>query len=324
MSTSVSGDARFRLAVFAGLSVYCFVVSKVIGLRPDHVFLSLLILVFLFFGRNWGRLFLVDFSPFVLFWVAYDMMRGVADSVRGRINIDGPFELETLMFGWMTPSDVPAFYFQQFQSVFEGTLLKAALDVGSALLYTLHFVTPLLTGWFLWHTLNERRSFYLFAYAFTILNVMALVTFMVYPAAPPWYVFLHGFGQPGHFMLGSAGGLVNFDKLIGADVFASIYDTFNANLFAAIPSLHAGYPTLIALVIWQRFRGAAWLWGLYPLVAWFSAVYLNHHYVIDLVIGSCYAVIAFFITRAIALPFIFDRFVDYDRTSRMLLGRRRA
>ena len=63
------------------------------------------------------------------------------------------------------------------------------LDLTSALMYALHFVSPLILGWFFWHTLNERRTFYVCVYAFTVLNVMALITFMVYPAAPPWYVY---------------------------------------------------------------------------------------------------------------------------------------
>jgi len=155
-----------------------------------------------------------------------------------------------------------------------------------------------------------------FIYALTVLNVMALITFMVYPAAPPWYVYQHGFGQPPHSMLDSSGSLVNFDKIVGRRMFVSFYNTFNSNLFAAIPSLHSGYPTTIAISLWWRLRGRTWLWVVYPLVAWFAAVYLNHHYIIDLVIGSAYSLVAFAISRFVLIPYVFDRFVDYDVTSR--------
>lgn len=312
-------DPRWRLAVFAAIFIYCFTISNTIGLRPDHVFLSLVVMVFAVYGKGWGKLFLIDWSPFILFWIVYDMMRGVADSIRGYINIAGPAQLEVLLFGWLTPSDIPAFYFQEFQAVHDGTLVRVLLDVTSALAYALHFVAPVLVGWLFWHTLSERRNFYLYVYTFTVLNVMAVVTFMIYPAAPPWYVYHHGFEQPGSFMLGSAGGLVNFDKLIGSDLFSSIYDTFNSNLFAAIPSLHSGYPTLIALFIGLRFGGASWVLFAYPLLAWLAAVYLNQHYIIDLIIGSVYVAIAYWIARLLVLPRIFDRFVDYAVTSRLLL-----
>ena len=310
--------ANVNLAGLAGVFVYLYTISRTIGIRPDHAFLSLIVLVFLVYGRKWGKLFLIDWAPFILFWVAYDMMRGVADSIRGQINIEGPFNLEASLFGWLTPAVVPAFYFQQFQIAHEGTWIRTVFDLASALAYALHFVSPLMLGWFFWHTLNERRTYYICVYAFTVLNVMALITFMVYPAAPPWYVYQHGFGQPSTAMLDSAGGLVNFDKIVGKRLFVSFYNTFNSNLFAAIPSLHSGYPTTIALTLWWRLRGRAWLFVGYPLLAWFAAVYLNHHYIIDLVIGSLYAVVAWAISRFVLVPFVFDRFVDYEVTSRQL------
>ena len=101
-------------------------------------------------------------------------------------------------------------------------------------------------------------------------------------------------------MLDSSGALVNFDKIVGRRFFVSFYNTFNSNLFAAIPSLHAGYPTTIALSLWWRLRGRAWLFVVYPLLAWFSAVYLNHHYVIDLVLGSLYTVVAWCVSQVCA------------------------
>jgi len=299
--------------------VYCYTISRTIGLRPDHAFLSLILFVFLVYGRTWGKLFLIDWSPFILFWVAYDMMRGVADSVRGRINIEGPFELERALFGWLTPSDIPAFYFQDFQAANDGTLVRLVFDLASALIYALHFVAPLILGWFFWHTLNERRTFYLYVCTFTVLNVMALLTFMVYPAAPPWYVYTHGFGQPSADMIDSAGALVNFDRVVGRRFFVSLYNTFNSNPFAAIPSLHSGYPTTIALFVWLRLGGRSWLFFGYPLLAWFSAVYLNHHYIIDLVIGSLYVLVAWCLARFLLIPLLLDRYVDYELTSKRLL-----
>ena len=248
MTSRLPADIKTNLAGLAGVFAYLYLISRTIGLRPDHAFLSLIVLVFLVYGRQWGKLFIIDWLPFILFWVAYDMMRGVADSIRGAINIAGPFHLEQSLFGWLTPAAVPAFYFQQFQVAWDGTLLRTVFDLLSALMYALHFVSPLILGWFFWYTLNERRAFYLCVYTFTALNVMALITFMVFPVAPPWYVFEHGFGQPTDVMLDSAGALVNFDRIVGRRFFVSFYNTFNSNLFAAIPSLHAGYPTVIAAV----------------------------------------------------------------------------
>lgn len=306
----------WRVFVFALLIAYCYAMHRLIGLRPDHFFLSLIILVFLLFGKEWGIRFLIDWSPFIVFWVAYDMMRGVADSMRGYVFIAEPYDLERHLFGWLTGSMVPAFYLQQFQFENWGEPLKIFLDVFSAGFYVLHFIAPLLLGWFFWHTLNERRNYYVYVYTFTVLNIMALITFMMLPAAPPWYVLHHGFEQPSAEALDSAGALVNFDKLIGRNYLQSLWNTFNSNYFAAIPSLHAGYPTVIALFIWIRFGGLTWLFFAYPLCAWFSAVYLNQHYIIDLIIGSLYVIIAYFIAKRVIIPNIFDKLINYNLRSR--------
>jgi hypothetical protein len=183
-------------------------------------------------------------------------------------------------------------------------------------MYFFHFPAPLVLGWVFWYILKERKTYYLFVCTFTILNCMALITFMLYPAAPPWYVFKYGFDQPSEMLLDSAGALVNFDELIGKHFLQSFWNTFNSNRFAAIPSLHSGYSTVVALFIWWRFKGKTWIWMLYPLFAWFAAVYLNHHYIVDLILGSIYVLIAYWITRTVIAPKILDRFINYDVLSR--------
>ncbi len=313
---ALRSDLRWRVFIFVLVIAYCYAMHKLIGLRPDHFFLSLIVLVFLIFGKEWGIRFLIDWSPFIIFWIAYDMMRGIADSVRGYVFVIEPYVLEMRLFGWLTGQMIPPYYMRQFQLGHQGEPFKVFLDVFSTSFYVLHFITPLLLGWFLWHTLNERRNYYLYVYSFTVLNIMALITFMVLPAAPPWYVLKYGFQQPPSQVLGSAGALVNFDKLIGKDYLESLWNTFNSNLFAAIPSLHAGYPTLIALFIWLRFGGLTLLFFAYPLCAWFSAVYLNQHYIIDLIIGSLYVVIAYFIAKKLIMPNIFDKLINYDKKPR--------
>jgi len=133
-----------------------------------------------------------------------------------------------------------------------------------------------------------------------------------------WYVYVHGFAQPSDAMLDSAAGLVNFHEIVGQRFFVSFYNTFNSNLFAAIPSPHSGYPTAIALFVWLRLGGRTWLFLAYPLLAWFAAAYLNHHYIIDLILGSLYVMAAWVGARTIAMPLL-DRILDYESTSRLAL-----
>jgi inositol phosphorylceramide synthase catalytic subunit len=313
-------ERRWETALLIGLAGYLVLIQKLDRIRPDQVFVLLAILAFLSLGKRWGRLFLLDWAPFIAFWLAYDMMRGLAVGAHRYIHIIEPYQWEATLFGWLTPAAVPAFYLHELQNRYAGTLLRKALDLFSAQTYMVHFLAPAALGWFLWHVRAERRSFYLFAYAFTVLNCLALTTFFLYPAAPPWYVLNNGFGQPTGRLLGSAGALVNFDRLIETHWVSTFWNTFNTNFFAAIPSLHAGYPTLIALVLCWRFGRKAWLAFLYPTAAWFSAVYLGHHYIVDLILGSAYALLAFVIAERLLLPKVLDRIVDYEQTSRRWLA----
>ena len=302
-------DHRWRLYVLLGIALYFVAINQVIHVRPDHAFFALVVFS-LVLGRRRARQFLIDWLPFIGFWIAYDMMRGVADSIRHVINVTPPFEGELALFGWMFGGQIPSFYFEHYQAVHEGSALKIFLDVLGANCYTLHFGAPLILGWILWHTTNDRPMFYRFVWTITVLNVMALATFMLYPAAPPWYVYKYGLVQPVGDIQGSAGALVNFDKLIGKNFLQSIWDTFNANLYAAIPSLHGAYPCAIAFFGTIRFRKGRGWWWIYPAATWFSAVYLDEHYIIDLLIGLVYLVVAILFVSRMLYPRVFQRYVQ--------------
>ena len=58
----------------------------------------------------------------------------------------------------------------------------------------------------------------------------------------------------------------------------------SADVFGAIPSLHIVYPFLALGYGWRlpRFR---WVALGYFLLVCFAAVYLNHHYVLDILVG---------------------------------------
>src|SRR5262249_45647695 len=84
-----------------------------------------------------------------------------------------------------------------------------------------------------------------------------------------------------------------FDALLGTHLFDHMYSR-SVEVFGAIPSLHAAYPALAAILVFRtaELRWARWPAAGYAAVMWFSAVYLQHHYVIDVVLGVAYAAIA--------------------------------
>ncbi|RKY80338.1 hypothetical protein DRQ12_01350 [candidate division KSB1 bacterium] len=305
-------NRKFNITVLVVVVLYFILQNQVTHLRPDHAFLGLLIISLAFLGKEKARRFLIDWAPFILFLIAYDMMRGVADSIRGVIHVQEPYQWEHWLFAKFFSGEIPAFYLQRVQYELGDSILRKFLDIMGANFYTLHFTIPLLVGWVLWHTTNDRKMFYRFAYTLTVLNVMALITFMLYPAAPPWYVYYYGFVQPAHtsFWGLSAGSLINVDRLLGVHIFSTIWDSFNPNHFAAIPSLHGAYPIVAALFLYRKFRRYPVILIIYPLLVWFSAVYLNQHYIIDLIIGGAYLLVAYGIVEYFLYPKLFTRFLE--------------
>jgi membrane-associated phospholipid phosphatase len=71
------------------------------------------------------------------------------------------------------------------------------------------------------------------------------------------------------------------------------YEHLNPNPVAAMPSLHAAYPWLVALVLARIDRRWGVLAALYSVLVWASIVYLGEHYAIDALAGAACATIAY-------------------------------
>ena len=117
--------------------------------------------------------------------------------------------------------------------------------------------------------------------------------------SPPWYIELYGFDMnmqaPGY-----PAGFLNFDQITGIKLFTAMYSK-NANVFAAIPSLHAAYPLIT--VLYGSLSKKLWLhiaFVFFTLSVWFSAVYSRHHYVLDVLAGGTCAVTAYLLYRLLS------------------------
>lgn len=100
-----------------------------------------------------------------------------------------------------------------------------------------------------------------------------------------WYAMNYGF-EPILDTPGNVAGLGRFDELLGCSVFHSIYGR-NANVFAAVPSLHAAY-MVVALAYAVMGHCKKWLIALFSVIMvgiWWTAVYSGHHYLIDVMLG---------------------------------------
>jgi membrane-associated phospholipid phosphatase len=138
---------------------------------------------------------------------------------------------------------------------------------------------------------RKHPRFEVMCWAFMLVNAMGVVTYLLYPAAPPWYVMQHGPGPADLAAAPSPAGTARFDALLGISYFANFYAR-NPNVFGAMPSLHAAYPVLVVWQVWGL--GRAWRAGSIAFAALvaFSAIYLQHHYILDVVAGVIAALVA--------------------------------
>ncbi len=149
-----------------------------------------------------------------------------------------------------------------------------------------HFIAPMLFAFLLWMT--SRSVFKEYTSALLLLSFAAFITYVLYPAAPPWMASGEGYLPPLQKVMDST------VALLGSPIsMPSVYSLFRGDAVAAMPSLHAAYPLLLLLFAVRKFK----TWGLVlvPYVAgvWFAVIYLGEHYFIDVLIGAVYAIFVF-------------------------------
>lgn len=264
----------------------------------------LLLFAFLIYTRNWPSptqiaiafflfavvtarplRFLRDWAPFIFLLLSYEALRGISDglvagtSVHFPINVDRKLFVDTNILG-----SLPTHFLQE--NLWNPNNLRW-YDYMAAYVHPLHFILPLGLAFVFW--LRGGGLYWRFVGSYTLLTYAGLVTYILYPMAPPWYaanvlgeippvervldqvLFAHGVSMPIHF----------------------VYENFNPNPVAAMPSLHAAFPVLVLCVALHLNWRWGWVAAIYPIVMNFSLVYMGEHYVIDLMAGTVYGVAAY-------------------------------
>ena len=273
---------RYGLAAAYAAALVADVVTS--GVPTDRGTLSEIVVVGLgisCLGRGWRRLLQVvlDWLPFTLVLMTYDRSRALADQVGMPLHVADVAHAEAWVFG----GTVPTVWLQQHLYDPAHVHLYDAL---ATLVYTSHFlVTPVLAAAF-W--LRSRRTFLRYAGRVVALSFAGLVTYVLFPEAPPWMAARDGvIGDP-IVRLPARG----FVWLHAPQLRDTLDHAFRAggNEVAAMPSLHVGFACLIAIFVAGRVRRRWWplLW-LYPALMGVALCYLGEHYVIDLLAGLAYA-----------------------------------
>jgi len=229
----------------------------------------------------------VDWLPFFLVLTAYDLARGGADGWLAPTHFLPQADVDRWLFGGAVPSAWLQQHLHQPGQV-------RWFEVAAFVVYVSHFfVTPLLAAG-LW--VHDRWRFRRFAAALALLTLLGSITFVAFPAAPPWMASAHGLIPPVQRLIpqlwtwsgvGAETGLVGTGYRYANDV-------------AAVPSLHAALALLVALSVWPRNGWARVLVGAYPVAMALAIVYTGEHYVADVLLGWAYAAASFIAVQRIA------------------------
>ncbi len=230
----------------------------------------------------------VALLPWLLFACSYDWMRLMPNYKVNPIDVKGIYEAERSLFGIAVGSEtmIPGAYLQMHHHSFA--------DILAGLFYLCWVPVPLAFALYL-YLKGDRHNSLRFSYCFLFVNLLGFCGYYIHPAAPPWYALNYGF-EPILNTPGNTAGLKYFDMLTGIPVFQSLYGK-NANVFAAVPSLHAAY-MLIATVYSVLSRQKRWITAIFAFICigiWWTAVYTTHHYIIDVLLGIVTAVVGIFL-----------------------------
>lgn len=232
--------------------------------------------------------------PFVFFWCSYDTLRVLTPIFQSWNTpfVAGPYNIEHAIFSvpyggqWITLNE----FFQTHTNI--------VVDLAAAFAYAVYFYEAFIFAFYL--LAKNRPLLRRYGVAFIILNYVAFITYYTLPVAPPWYVELHGLGPADLHAAPSAARLLAVDAFFGVNYFRDLYSKA-ANVFGALPSLHSAWPLLVWLYARKQLEPIFhWPIFAYWLLVCFSAVYLRHHYVIDIALGSFYAWMACAITEHFA------------------------
>jgi hypothetical protein len=250
---------------------------------PDKL---LIFLTFIFMIFKQAAAMLKHLAPFVAVILVYESFRGMANKLNGHVNYTLAPAIDKVLFG-----NLPTVYLQNW--LWHGHVMW--YDFVFYLAYMLHFIIPIGLAILVWKT--RENQYWRVVNTYLVTAFAAFLTFILFPAAPPWMAAQNHIIQP----------IVRISSdvwfALGLNDFPSVYNHISPNPVAAVPSLHAAWATLFVIFVYKLY-GKRWglLAGVYPFLIYVGTVYQGEHYAFDELSGIAYAIAAY-----IATPYLMKK-----------------
>jgi PAP2 superfamily len=242
-------------------------------------------------GVRWKRLML-DWLPLIVVLFGYGILRGYAShTLWGQRS----FLHGTMVQAFVTPQvwfDTHVFSVDPTVQLQRWLYIPGHIHFWDYLVwacYMTHFFASFIIAGVLWKTNHAR--FRRYVPLFVGLTFIGYITYVLYPAMPPWMASQFGRMPPTTRIIDQVWAHLHLG--LGVSLFAG-GSKFDNNV-AAMPSLHGAYPLLICLFFWKAASNRKRiLLAAYPICMAFSLVYTAEHFVIDILVGWTYAIAIFY------------------------------
>ncbi len=229
------------------------------------------------------RGFIRDWFPLYVVLGLYALLRGYADHLLFNTHITPQLRFDNWIGGGVSPT-------VRLQQHFFDAYHLHLWDYLAWGTYLSHFFLSFLICGVLW--VRDHKAFRRFVALYVTLMLSGFLTYVLYPAMPPWLASQLG------YMPGSVRIVPVVWSSLGIHWAAALFESghrFN-NDVAAVPSLHAALPLLICLFFFPRTKR---VWVKVLLVLYVPAmatalVYTGEHYVFDILLGWLYATVVYF------------------------------
>jgi hypothetical protein len=273
---------RIAVGVWSAIAmVYCVFVGIPFDRATQILFIVSAAVVFSVGSDSPKSRIFADWIPFFALLYGYDYSRGAAETLGFPVRVEEIYNIELSWFGRFFDGQIPTVWLQQH--LYDPNHV-AWWEAIVALTYCSHFVVP----WAIVGTLyvRDRHQWANFARRIITISFAALITYVLVPAAPPWYASQAGLCDP-IVRIATRGW-----EILGIPVAGQIVSLGQGvvNQFAAIPSLHAGTAFTISLFFWPRvgpYMRAFFV--MYCATMVFTLAYGGEHYFFDAILGALYA-----------------------------------
>jgi hypothetical protein len=227
--------------------------------------------------RTWRR-FVVDWWPIALIGVAYLVLHELTSTLLPHAHVDPQLAFDEFVFGGTAPT-------VRLQRELWDPGDPHWYDYAVWLVYLSHFVVTFVVAVVLW--VRAAPLFRRFRALFLTVTFAGFLTYVIYPAIPPWLASRRG-DMPHTVRIVRAMWLE-----LGLSDVAAVFGEKSRYAFpvGALPSLHAAWPFLLLVFFWPMAGKWRALLVAYALAMAFTLVYSADHFVFDVLLGWTYVIV---------------------------------